>query len=62
MFYCQAKKYHPDTSTECGEKFKQINTAYEILSNKELKRAYDQERNFDYEKIAKYSQPYEENN
>jgi molecular chaperone DnaJ len=38
-----AKKYHPDISTKNGEKFKQIQEAYETLSDSDKKRVYDQE-------------------
>ncbi len=39
-----ARKYHPDInkSPEAEEKFKEINAAYEILSDVEKKRQYDQ--------------------
>ena len=39
-----ARKYHPDIckEAECEEKFKEINAAYEILSDKEKKAQYDQ--------------------
>jgi len=39
-----ARKYHPDInkSPEAEEKFKEINAAYEILSDPEKKRQYDQ--------------------
>jgi len=51
-FYKMAKKYHPDHQTSRTEKdrasseevFKNINDAYEILSNPKLKSAYDRER------------------
>ncbi len=38
-----ARKYHPDInkSPEAEEKFKEINAAYEILSDKEKKQQYD---------------------
>ncbi len=38
------KKYHPDINKEPGseEKFKQIQTAYETLSDEEKKAKYDQ--------------------
>lgn len=40
-----AKKYHPDTNPdnkqEAEEKFKELSEAYEILSNKEKREAYD---------------------
>ncbi|MDO5853207.1 MAG: DnaJ domain-containing protein, partial [Thermoplasmata archaeon] len=41
-----AKKYHPDVSTEEKEvaeaKFKEISEAYEILSDPEKRKLYDQ--------------------
>jgi len=39
-----ARKYHPDIckEAECEEKFKEINAAYEVLSDKEKKAQYDQ--------------------
>ena len=39
-----AKKYHPDINKEAGasEKFKEINEAYEVLSDKTKKSNYDQ--------------------
>ena len=39
-----AKKYHPDVSKEkdAAEKFKEVNEAYDILSNPEKKKLYDQ--------------------
>ncbi len=39
-----ARKYHPDINKapEAEEKFKEINAAYEILSDKEKKQQYDQ--------------------
>ncbi|DAB29499.1 MAG TPA: DnaJ family protein [Sulfurimonas sp. UBA12504] len=38
-----ARQYHPDINKEAGaeEKFKEINAAYEILSDKEKKAQYD---------------------
>lgn len=43
-----AKKYHPDTNSVykkqwAEEKFKKINEAYEIISNKEKREEYDRE-------------------
>jgi DnaJ family protein A protein 2 len=35
-----AKKHHPDRGGD-GEKFKEINAAYEVLSNPEKKKIYD---------------------
>lgn len=39
-----ARKYHPDVNKEkdAEDKFKEINAAYEVLSNKEKKQQYDQ--------------------
>jgi curved DNA-binding protein len=39
-----ARKYHPDIckEAECEEKFKEINAAYEVLSDEEKRKQYDQ--------------------
>ncbi|KAL0489059.1 DnaJ [Acrasis kona] len=37
-----AKKYHPDVNKNSQEKFKQITSAYDILSDDNKKREYDQ--------------------
>jgi len=39
-----ARKYHPDVNKDPGaeDKFKEINAAYEVLSNPEKKQQYDQ--------------------
>ena len=40
-----AKKYHPDTNAgdpEAEEKFKEVTEAYNVLSDKEKKKLYDQ--------------------
>ena len=39
-----ARQFHPDVNSDAGaeDKFKEINSAYEILSDKEKKRQYDQ--------------------
>lgn len=37
-----AKKYHPDINPQAGEKFREINMAYEILSDETKRRQYDE--------------------
>lgn len=54
-FKVLAKKYHPDTQSESKKewaeaKFKEINEAYEILSNEETRENYDLE--LDYNKTS----------
>lgn len=44
-FKKQARKYHPDlhpNDKECEEKFKELNKAYEVLSDSEKRQRYDQ--------------------
>lgn len=41
-YYSLAKKYHPDVNKGSDEQFKEINRAYEVLSNEETRRGYDQ--------------------
>ena len=41
-YYGLAKKYHPDVNKGSDEQFKEINRAYEVLSNEETRRSYDQ--------------------
>ena len=51
-----ASKYHPDKDGGDEEKFKEIKTAYETLSNKEKRNAYDltgQTKQPDYKKLGK---------
>ncbi len=43
-FWQLAKRYHPDTSnTDYYANFLEIKNAYELLSNQEKKKAYDEE-------------------
>lgn len=51
-----AKKYHPDVSSEENalEKFKEINEAYETLSNKDKKYIYDSTRNMPHQNNDTY--------
>ena len=41
-YYTLAKKYHPDVNKGSDENFKEINRAYEILSNEDSRRQFDQ--------------------
>lgn len=49
-----AKKYHPDTQPEdkkawAEEKFKELNNAYEVISNEEKRKLYDEEISNDFD-------------
>ena len=44
-----SKKYHPDLNPEGAEQFKEINEAYEILSDKDKKQNYDSRRKNPYQ-------------
>lgn len=53
-----AKRYHPDTQSEdkkqwAEEKFKEINEAYEILSNEDSRKNYDVELEYDKDSVIK---------
>lgn len=47
-FWRLAKKYHPDSPTGDPEKFKKINEAYQVLSDKRKRAMYDQQRKFGF--------------
>jgi len=59
-----AKQYHPDkcNTPECEEKFKEINAAHEVLSDKEKRAQYDQvgDAVFGQGGFHQYSQPHSE--
>lgn len=51
-FKVLAKKYHPDTQSEekkewAEAKFKELNEAYEVLSNEDSRKDYDSELDYD---------------
>ncbi len=52
-----AKKYHPDVSTEkdAQAKFKEVNEAYQILSNPKARQQYDQFNTSTRKKSKKYN-------
>lgn len=57
-FKTQARKYHPDMhpeskKPEMTEKFKDINEAYEVLSDKQKRTIYDQVGSGDYQNYAR---------
>lgn len=47
-FWRLAKKYHPDSPTGDPEKFKKINEAYQVLSDRKKRAMYDQQRKFGF--------------
>ena len=47
-YYKLAQQYHPDKAGDCKksmEKFKMISQAYEILSDEDMRKRYDNLRN-----------------
>lgn len=57
-FKTMARKYHPDMHPEAEkaamtEKFKDINEAYEVLSDKQKRNVYDQVGSADYQNYAR---------
>jgi len=59
-----AKKYHPDlqNNSDCQDKMRQINEAYEILSNDFKRREYDEKIKKQSVSIEEYNKIIQENN
>ena len=59
-----AKKYHPDlqNNSNCQDKMRQINEAYEILSNDFKRREYDEKIKRHSVSIEEYNRIIQENN
>ncbi len=59
-----AKKYHPDlqNDSDCQDKMRQINEAYEILSNDFKRREYDEKIKRQSVSIEEYNRIIQENN
>ena len=59
-----AKKYHPDlqNNSNCQDKMRQINEAYEILSNDFKRREYDEKIKRQSVSIEEYNSIIQENN
>lgn len=59
-----AKKYHPDlqNNSDCQDKMRQINEAYEILSNDFKRREYDEKIKKQSVSIEEYNRIIQENN
>lgn len=53
----KAKQYHPDVSSEvnASEKMKQVNSAYDVLSDPQQKQAYDFRRQNPYMQQTGYT-------
>ena len=49
-YYMLAKKYHPEVNHKTEEKFKTINLAYEVLSDKQKRQEYDDKLKAEKEK------------
>ena len=47
-FYSLAKKYHPDIAKGSEEKFKEINEAFEVLSDENRRKAYDSDLKYGF--------------
>ncbi len=45
-YYALVKKYHPDKGNYSEDKIKQVNEAYEILSDEKIRKEYDTSRQF----------------
>ncbi|CAK71187.1 unnamed protein product (macronuclear) [Paramecium tetraurelia] len=43
-YYALAKKFHPDVNQGKEDKFKEVNEAYEVLSDENTKKEYDSAR------------------
>ena len=56
VYLALAKKYHPDGSTGLGdeEKFKEINEAYQTLSDPTLRQAYDEAHSSSEDSTGEY--------
>ena len=59
-----AKKYHPDlqNNSNCQDKMRQINEAYEILSNDFKRREYDEKIQKQSVSVEEYNKIIQENN
>jgi molecular chaperone DnaJ len=53
-FWRLAKKYHPDSPGGDPEKFKKINEAYQVLSDKKKRAMYDQQRKYGFSSVGSF--------